>query len=50
MGPEAGFLNRTFVFANWDVEELIARKDKYERTDLGIIKLEGFPSFKRMAS
>lgn len=48
VGPEAGFLNGTFVCSNWDVQELIARKEEYEKTDLGTIKLEGFPCFKAM--
>ncbi|EED12547.1 short-chain dehydrogenase, putative [Talaromyces stipitatus ATCC 10500] len=42
---EADFLHGKFVCANWDVEELIARKEEFKTTDLGTIRLVGLPSF-----
>jgi NAD(P)-dependent dehydrogenase (short-subunit alcohol dehydrogenase family) len=32
-GPESRFLNGRFVWANWDVDELIALKEKMEKED-----------------
>ena len=29
-GPESGFLNGRYLWANWDVDELIALKDRLE--------------------
>lgn len=39
---EATFLNGKFVCANWDVDELIARKDEFEKSDLGTLRFNGF--------
>ncbi len=38
---EAEFLKGKFVWANWDVEELIERKDEVLKTDLLTIGLSG---------
>jgi hypothetical protein len=43
--PEADFLHGKFVCANWDVEELMSRKEEFEKTDLATIRLAGLPSF-----
>jgi hypothetical protein len=39
--PEASFLKNKFVWANWDVEELLARKDEVVETSALTWKLEG---------
>jgi hypothetical protein len=41
--PEAGFLNGKFVCANWDVTELMARKEEFEKTELSNVTLQGLP-------
>lgn len=43
--PEADFLHGKFVCANWDVEELMSRKEEFKTTDLATIRLVGLPSF-----
>lgn len=43
--PEAEFLRGKFVCANWDVEELVSRKEEFKTTDLATIRLFGLPSF-----
>ncbi|KAI0176211.1 putative short-chain dehydrogenase [Hypoxylon sp. FL1284] len=40
---EADFLKNKFVFANWDVDELKARKDEISQTPELTIGLNGFP-------
>jgi hypothetical protein len=39
--PEAKFLRGKFLWANWDVDELKARKEELMGTDLLDIKLGG---------
>ncbi|CAH0025025.1 unnamed protein product [Clonostachys rhizophaga] len=41
VSPEAGFLKGKFVWVNWDVNELKARKDEILNTDLLNTKLSG---------
>jgi len=41
--PEARFLKSTFVWANWDVDELIQRADEIQISNLIRVKLEGAP-------
>jgi hypothetical protein len=41
--PEAAFLKGKFVWANWDVEELIAKKEELESSLQLIIGLLGSP-------
>lgn len=40
--PEARILNGRFVWANWDVTELLARKDDLEKRDLLTLGLKGW--------
>ncbi|KAI1764766.1 NAD(P)-binding protein [Hypoxylon sp. FL1150] len=40
---EAAFLNKKFVFAAWDVDELKARKDEIAQSPELLIGLNGFP-------
>ena len=42
---EAKFLKGKFVWVNWDVEELKAKRNEIETTDLLTIGLEGFSRF-----
>lgn len=39
--PEAKFLRGKFVWVNWDVDELKARKEEILTTDILVTKLEG---------
>ncbi|KAK5557593.1 hypothetical protein LTR46_004621 [Exophiala xenobiotica] len=41
--PEAKFLNRKFVWANWDVEEMMKRADEIKNSKLLDWMLEGVP-------
>jgi hypothetical protein len=41
--PEATFLNGRFVFANWDAEQLVARKDEIASSDLLTSVVQGWP-------
>lgn len=41
--PEAGILKGKFVWANWDVEELVAKKEELESSLQLIIGLLGWP-------
>jgi hypothetical protein len=41
--PEAKFLNRKFVWANWDVEEMMERADEIKNSKLLDWMLEGVP-------
>lgn len=38
---EASFLKGKFVWAHWDVEELIARKEEIQNSELASIRLNG---------
>jgi hypothetical protein len=40
--PEAQFLNGKFACANWDIDELLARKSEFETTDLGTLVFKEF--------
>ena len=42
--PEADFLKGKLVWANWDVEELKARKEEIRETDFLTLGLSGWPS------
>lgn len=42
--PEASFLHGKFACANWDVDELKARKEEFETTPLGTMVYTGFPT------
>ncbi|KAN0089695.1 NAD(P)-binding protein [Hyaloscypha variabilis] len=46
LSEEAAFLKGRFVWANWDVEELVGRKEEIEGSGLLSLGLEGFSSFK----
>lgn len=39
--PEAAFLKRKFVWANWDVDELKARAKEIESSNLLRVQLNG---------
>jgi hypothetical protein len=41
--PEARFLDGKFLWANWDVDELVARKEEIERGGLLDLQLVGWP-------
>jgi hypothetical protein len=41
VSKEAEFLNGKFVWANWDAEELIERKDEISKMDMLSIGLSG---------
>ncbi|KAL3442078.1 hypothetical protein BJX65DRAFT_321699 [Aspergillus insuetus] len=41
--PEARFLDGKFLWANWDVDELVARKDEIEKKGLLDLQLVGWP-------
>ena len=41
--PEARFLKGKFLYANWDVDELRARAEELEKTELLNIQLVGWP-------
>jgi hypothetical protein len=41
VSPEAAFLKGKFVWANWDVEELVERKEEILNTDLLDVGLKG---------
>lgn len=41
--PEAEFLRSRFVWANWDVDELMARKEEIKSSRLFMWGLEGVP-------
>lgn len=41
--PEARFLNRKFLWANWDVDELKARADEIANGSLLDMNLVGWP-------
>lgn len=41
--PEAAFLKRKYVWANWDVGEMISRKEEITSSELLTIKLAGWP-------
>jgi hypothetical protein len=45
VSPEAEFLHGRMVWANWDAEQLIERKEEFETSDLGTIKLGGLAPF-----
>lgn len=40
--PEAQFLNGKFACANWDIDELLARKSEFETTNLGTLVFKEF--------
>jgi hypothetical protein len=42
-GEEAAFLANKFVFANWDIDELKARKDEISNNPELTLGLNGFP-------
>ncbi|TDZ13894.1 Short chain dehydrogenase citE [Colletotrichum orbiculare MAFF 240422] len=42
-GSEAAFLNGKFASANWDVEELMARKEEIKNSSELTLALDGFP-------
>jgi len=46
LSDEAEFLKGKFVWVNWDVEELVARKEEIEGSGLFTLGMEGFASFK----
>lgn len=41
--PDAQFLNGRFVFANWDLEQLVARKEEILGSDLLTSVVQGWP-------
>jgi hypothetical protein len=41
--PEAKFLNGKLVWANWDVDELVARKEEISSGSALTIGLNGWP-------
>jgi NAD(P)-dependent dehydrogenase (short-subunit alcohol dehydrogenase family) len=41
--PDGAFLDGKFVFANWDVEQLVARKDEITSSDLLTSVVQGWP-------
>ena len=41
--PEARFLKGKFLWSNWDVEELKARRDELESSTLLSVALGGWP-------
>jgi hypothetical protein len=41
--PEARFLDGKFLWANWDADELVARKDEIEKKGLLDLQLVGWP-------
>jgi hypothetical protein len=43
VSEEAAFLKGKFVWANWDVQEIVARKDEIQRGSLLTIRLGGYP-------
>lgn len=40
--PEAQILNGRFVWANWDVEELMAKAHEIESTNQVVVSIEGW--------
>jgi hypothetical protein len=43
VSPEAEFLNGKFVWSNWDIEELKAKKEHLLSTDDLTLGLQGWP-------
>ena len=41
--PEAAFLKGRFIWANWDVEELMSMAAEIEKDDLLTLSLRGWP-------
>ena len=41
--PEAAFLKGKYTYVNWDVDELKARAEEIERSNLLTLTLEGWP-------
>ncbi len=41
--PEAAFLNRKFVWTNWDAQELLERADEIKSTTLLNWTIDGLP-------
>ena len=44
VSPEADFLNGRYVWANWNVEELQAMKDKILEENMLVMGLRGWPA------
>jgi hypothetical protein len=42
-GPDADFLKGRLAWANWDVEELIAKEEEIVQKDLLVLSIRGFP-------
>jgi hypothetical protein len=43
LSPEARFLETRFVWVNWDLDELVARRDDFVKTRALTLGLEGAP-------
>ena len=41
-GPQADFLKGRLVWANWDIDELVAKSDEIVQKDLLTLGLRGF--------